>query len=224
MNPDYLGAWIVGLLGVGHCLGMCGGISALLSLNQIKTSPVLLLYYNLGRLLSYAVIGGIVGGITASLTNLIDIQAALVWLRLMAAILMVILGLYIGRWWFGLLWLEKFGQKAWPWISPLGKSLLPLKKQWHALPFGMVWGWLPCGLVYSMLTWSAVAGSFAQGALIMLSFGLGTLPVMLASGWGVTKLTHWQSSFFFRQCAAMLVILYGLYTAYDAIKLIVNLS
>ncbi|EEX65578.1 cytochrome biogenesis protein [Vibrio metoecus] len=224
MNPDYLGAWIVGLLGVGHCLGMCGGISALLSLNQIKTSPILLLYYNLGRLLSYAVIGGMVGGITASLTNLIDIQAALVWLRLMAAILMVILGLYIGRWWFGLLWLEKLGQKVWPWISPLGKSLLPLKKQWHALPFGMVWGWLPCGLVYSMLTWSAVAGSFAQGALIMLSFGLGTLPAMLASGWGATKLTHWQNSFFFRQCAAILVILYGLYTAYDAIKLMVNLG
>ncbi|TVM47310.1 sulfite exporter TauE/SafE family protein, partial [Vibrio cholerae] len=178
MSPDYLGAWVVGLLGAGHCLGMCGGISALLTLDPSKSSPALLLYYNLGRLLSYALIGGIVGGITASLTELIDVQSALVWLRIFAAVLMIVLGLYIGRWWFGLLWLEKVGQKIWRWISPLGKTLLPLKKQWHALPFGLVWGWLPCGLVYSMLTWSAVAGSFSQGALIMLSFGFGTLPAM----------------------------------------------
>lgn len=127
MSPDYLGAWVVGLLGAGHCLGMCGGISALLTLDPSKSSPALLLYYNLGRLLSYALIGGIVGGITASLTELIDVQSALVWLRIFAAVLMIVLGLYIGRWWFGLLWLEKVGQKIWRWISPLGKTLLPLK-------------------------------------------------------------------------------------------------
>ncbi|HGF7475918.1 TPA: sulfite exporter TauE/SafE family protein [Vibrio mimicus] len=224
MSPDYLGAWIVGLLGAGHCLGMCGGISTLLTLNQPKSSPVLLLYYNLGRLLSYALIGGIVGGITSSITGLIDLHSALVWLRIIAAMLMIVLGLYIGRWWFGLLRLEKIGQKLWPLISPLGKSLLPLKKQWHALPFGLIWGWLPCGLVYSMLTWSAVAGGFSQGALIMLAFGLGTLPAMLVSGWGANKLIHWQNSIFFRQCAALLLIAYGVYTAYDAIKLMVNLG
>ncbi|EPZ7319455.1 sulfite exporter TauE/SafE family protein [Vibrio mimicus] len=224
MSPDYLGAWIVGLLGAGHCLGMCGGISTLLTLNQPKSSPVLLLYYNLGRLLSYALVGGIVGGITSSITGLIDLQSALVWLRIIAAMLMIVLGLYIGRWWFGLLRLEKIGQKVWPLISPLGKSLLPLKKQWHALPFGLIWGWLPCGLVYSMLTWSAVAGGFSQGALIMLAFGLGTLPAMLVSGWGANKLIHWQNSIFFRRCAALLLIAYGVYTAYDAIKLMVNLG
>lgn len=97
MSPDYLGAWVVGLLGAGHCLGMCGGISALLTLDPSKSSPALLLYYNLGRLLSYALIGGIVGGITASLTELIDVQSALVWLRIFAAVLMIVLGLYIGR-------------------------------------------------------------------------------------------------------------------------------
>ncbi|MFG0606081.1 sulfite exporter TauE/SafE family protein [Vibrio mimicus] len=224
MSPDYLGAWIVGLLGAGHCLGMCGGISALLALNQPKSYPVLLLYYNLGRLLSYALIGGIVGGITSSITGLVDLQSALVWLRIIAAMLMIVLGLYIGRWWFGLLRLEKIGQKVWLLISPLGKSLLPLKKQWHALPFGLIWGWLPCGLVYSMLTWSAVAGSFSQGAFIMLAFGLGTLPIMLASGWGANRLKHWQNSIFFRRCAAILLIAYGVYTAYDAVKLMINLG
>ncbi|SYZ81315.1 membrane copper tolerance protein [Vibrio paracholerae] len=224
MTPDYIGAWVIGLLGAGHCLGMCGGISGLLSLNQPHRSPRLLLYYNLGRLLSYAIIGGIVGGLTSSLTALIDIQSALTWLRILAALLMVVLGLYIGRWWFGLLWLEKIGQKIWPLISPLGKSFLPLKQQWHALPFGLIWGWLPCGLVYSMLTWAAVAGSFSQGAAIMLAFGLGTLPAMLATGWGVTKITYWQKSIFVRRGAALLIITYGLYTAYDAVKLMWNMS
>ncbi|QIL84472.1 sulfite exporter TauE/SafE family protein [Vibrio sp. HDW18] len=216
MNPDLLGASVIGLLGAGHCLGMCGGISALLTLNQSRAAPMILLLCNLGRLLSYALIGGIVGGAVATFSSLINIQSSLIWLRIIAGILMISLGLYMGRWWFGLLRLEKLGQKLWPWIAPYGKLLLPLKQPWHAVPFGFIWGWLPCGLVYSMLTWSAVAGSFAQGALIMLAFGFGTLPAMLASGWGATRITHWQNNQLFRQCTALILILYGIYTAYNA--------
>lgn len=224
MSPDYLGALLIGLLGSGHCLGMCGGISGLLSLNQTHHSLKLLIFYNLGRLLSYAIIGGIIGGLTFSLTALVDMQSTLIGLRFFAALLMIALGLYIGRWWFGLLQFEKIGQKIWPKIAPLGKSLLPLKKQWHALPFGLVWGWLPCGLVYSMLTWSAVTGTFTQGALIMFSFGLGTLPIMLSSGLSANKLIRLQQSIYFRQFAAVLIISYGIYTAYSAIMLINNLN
>lgn len=216
MNLDLLGAWVIGLLGAGHCLGMCGGISALLTLNQPRPSAMILLWYNFGRLLSYALFGGLIGGTVATFSSLINLQTSLIWLRIIAAILMITLGLYVGRWWFGLLWLEKLGQKLWPWIAPYAKVLLPLKQPWHALPFGFMWGWLPCGLVYSMLTWSAVAGSFSQGALIMLAFGFGTLPAMLASGWGITRITHWQNNQLFRQCAALMLILYGIYTAYNA--------
>ena len=66
MTPDWIGAFVVGLIGAGHCMGMCGGIASLLSIGNSKPSPVIPLLYNLGRLLSYAVIGGVIGGATRS--------------------------------------------------------------------------------------------------------------------------------------------------------------
>ncbi|MGL5653960.1 MAG: sulfite exporter TauE/SafE family protein, partial [Vibrio sp.] len=100
MNLDLLGAWVIGLLGAGHCLGMCGGISALLTLNQPRPSAMILLWYNFGRLLSYALFGGLIGGTVATFSSLINLQTSLIWLRIIAAILMITLGLYVGRWWF----------------------------------------------------------------------------------------------------------------------------
>ena len=78
---------------------------------------------------------------------------------------MILLACYIGRWWYGLVYVEKLGQKLWQYLSPLDAPL-PLKSPIHAIPFGFIWGWLPCGLVYSMLTWSLLL--YVEGALIML--------------------------------------------------------
>ncbi|MCY9865835.1 sulfite exporter TauE/SafE family protein [Vibrio coralliirubri] len=221
MTPDWIGAFVVGLIGAGHCMGMCGGIASLLSIGNSKPSPVIPLLYNLGRLLSYAVIGGVIGGAISSIGQLSDFNALLGWLRLFAAGFMIVLGLYIGKWWFGLLFFEKVGQKLWRYISPLGKSFLPLKHPSHALPFGFIWGWLPCGLVYSMLTWAAVSGSWYNGAGIMLAFGLGTLPAMLTVGMGASFLKKLQQADLFRQLGAILILLYGFYTGYMALQLII---
>ncbi|MCG6326694.1 sulfite exporter TauE/SafE family protein, partial [Vibrio alginolyticus] len=68
MSPDFIGAFVIGLLGAGHCMGMCGGLGALLTLNHQTNPAVPLLFYNLGRLGSYMVFGAIVGGLTASLS------------------------------------------------------------------------------------------------------------------------------------------------------------
>ena len=221
MTPDWIGAFVVGLIGAGHCMGMCGGIASILSIGAQKPSPITLVLYNFGRLLSYMVIGGLIGGAVSSLGQLSDFNAALAWLRLVAAMFMIVLALYIGKWWFGLLAFEKVGQRLWRYVSPIGQSLLPLKHPIHALPFGFVWGWLPCGLVYSMLTWAAVSGSWVNGAGIMLAFGLGTLPAMLTVGFGAGFLKKLQQADLFRQCGAILILLYGLFTAYQAIQLII---
>ena len=221
MTPDWIGAFVVGLIGAGHCMGMCGGIASILSIGAQKPSPITPVLYNFGRLLSYMVIGGLIGGAVSSLGQLSDFNAALAWLRLIAAMFMIVLALYIGKWWFGLLAFEKVGQRLWRYVSPIGQSLLPLKHPSHALPFGFVWGWLPCGLVYSMLTWAAVSGSWVNGAGIMLAFGLGTLPAMLTVGFGAGFLKKLQQADLFRQCGAILILLYGLFTAYQAIQLII---
>lgn len=221
MTPDWIGAFVVGLIGSGHCMGMCGGIASLLSIGNTKPSPVIPFLYNLGRLLSYAVIGGVIGGAISSIGQLSDFNALLGWLRLFAAVFMIILGLYIGKWWFGLLFFERIGQKLWRYISPIGKSFLPLKHPSHALPFGFIWGWLPCGLVYSMLTWAAVSGSWYNGAGIMLAFGLGTLPAMLTVGMGANFFKKLQQVDLFRQLGAILILIYGFYTGYMALHLII---
>lgn len=223
MTPDFVGAFVIGLLGAGHCMGMCGGIASLLTLNQSGRQTTPLLLYNTGRILSYMLFGAIIGGLVASLSTLAALNHVLIWLRLLAALLMVGLGLYVGRWWFGILKLERFGQSVWKHISPAGTALLPLKKSWYALPFGFIWGWLPCGLVYSILTWAAVSGGFLQGALIMGAFGLGTLPAMLLVGFGATKIKQLQQSKIFRHIAAVFIITYGLYTGYGAINMLVTL-
>jgi sulfite exporter TauE/SafE len=220
MSPDWIGAFLIGLIGAGHCMGMCGGIASMLTFGQSQPSKTIPLFYNSGRLLSYAFIGAIVGGAVASISEVSSLNNALTWLRLAAAVFMVLLACYIGRWWQGLLAVEKLGQTLWRFISPAGKSLLPLKSPIHAIPFGFIWGWLPCGLVYSTLTWSAVSGSALNGALIMVAFGLGTLPAMLLMGFGATYLHKLQQSQIFRNLGALILLTYGLYTGYGAIILL----
>lgn len=220
MSPDWIGAFLIGLIGAGHCMGMCGGIASMLTIGQTQPSKAIPLFYNFGRLASYAFIGAIVGGAVASISEISALNNALTWLRLTAAAFMVLLACYIGRWWQGLLAVEKLGQTLWRFISPAGKSLLPLKSPIHAIPFGFIWGWLPCGLVYSTLTWSAVSGSALNGALIMAAFGLGTLPAMLLMGFGATYLHKLQQSQIFRNLGALILLTYGLYTGYGAIILL----
>ncbi|CCO46248.1 putative Cytochrome c assembly protein DsbD [Vibrio nigripulchritudo SOn1] len=219
---DWLGALIIGILGAGHCMGMCGGIASAVAVGNPNSTRTLFitLFYNLGRLSSYAVTGAVIGGAVSSIAQFSDFNLALTYLRLVSAVFMVLLGLYIAKWWQGLLVVEKLGQGIWKFVSPAGQKLLPLRSPLHALPFGFVWGWLPCGLVYSTLTWAAVSGSALDGAVIMFSFGLGTLPAMLLVGMSAVKFQKWQRNETFRQCGAIILIAYGLYTGYDAFTLL----
>lgn len=220
MTPDWIGAFVIGLVGAGHCMGMCGGIASMLTMGQTNSSKLTPLFYNFGRLISYALFGAVIGGAVASISDVSQVNNVLVWLRLAAALFMILLACYIGRWWHGLLVVEKLGQYLWKLISPAGKSLLPLKSPFHALPLGFIWGWLPCGLVYSTLTWSAVSGGAWNGAMIMLAFGLGTLPAMVAVGHAASSLHKLQNSPLFRHIAAIFILSYGLFTAYGAVRIL----
>ena len=82
---------------------------------------------------------------------------------------------------------------------------------------GMLWGWLPCGLVYSTLTWAVAANSAQQGGLIMLAFGLGTLPALLSAGVAANLLSQWVQTKAVRLLSGLVLILFGLQTLYIAI-------
>ncbi|WP_036832061.1 sulfite exporter TauE/SafE family protein [Photobacterium sanctipauli] len=226
MATELYAAFFIGLMGAGHCLGMCGGVAAAITLGipghqqpgiQTKRWPYLV-SYNAGRLLSYMAAGAIIGGAFAGLANLSGYTNALTYLRLFAAIMMILLALYLGQWWLGVSKVERIGQGLWRKISPTAKSLLPLKSPTTALPFGMLWGWLPCGLVYSTLSWAAVSGSAISGAGIMLAFGLGTLPAMIAVGSMAQQLQKLLKNLYFKRASALLLLAYGVHTGYIAIK------
>jgi len=214
MESGYLSAFLVGLLGGVHCVGMCGGIVAALSLGLPeqtgRKSWPLLLGYNVGRLSSYTLAGALMGGVGLLTVQLSDLHQVQLVLQLLAALMMIALGLYLAGWWFGLSRLERLGGKVWSLLEPLGRGLLPVKTPLRALLLGSLWGWLPCGLVYSVLIWALAAGDPQTGALLLLSFGLGTLPNLLAMGLFANRLRRWVQLPWVRRLAGGLVLAFGL--------------
>ncbi|OQW90376.1 MAG: hypothetical protein BWK78_07190 [Thiotrichaceae bacterium IS1] len=184
-----LSAFFTGILGSVHCVGMCGGIAGALTLslpNPVRQSHSqfwkYLLSYHLGRLSSYIAAGIMVGFLGTHLTTLFrpDIANKIsLWLT---GGLMIALGLHLGQWWPALVGLERLGQQLWKRVEPLGRRFLPVKTLRQAYGVGFLWGGLPCGLSYSVLVLPFTAASAWQGGLLMLVFGLGTLPMLLTVG------------------------------------------
>ena len=207
-----LSALILGLLGGGHCLGMCGGLMGALTLaippDQRSRRLRLLLAYNLGRILSYAAAGlliGLAGWAVAS-------SPAAMLLRVLAGLLLIAMGLYLAGWWSGLTHIEAVGRHLWRHLQPVASRLMPVSSLPRALLLGAVWGWLPCGLVYSTLLWASSQGSPGESALLMLAFGLGTWPVLLATGMAAERLTALLRRRGVRVAGGLLVILFGIWT------------
>ncbi len=218
VEVTYVAAFIVGLFGGVHCVGMCGGIVGALSFGlpeqargRFSSLFPYLFNYNLGRLISYTVAGGLVGGIAALATNLTALHQAQTVLQMIAGLFMVAMGLYLGGWWYGMNRLERLGRRVWQLLEPFGRKLLPVQRPSQALVMGLVWGWLPCGLVYSALIWAISAGSALQGALLLLSFGLGTLPNLFAMGVVAGKLTSFLRRPPVMHLAGSLVVLIGVF-------------
>ncbi|HDS1820317.1 TPA: sulfite exporter TauE/SafE family protein [Pseudomonas putida] len=214
--PDLLpllgSALILGLLGGGHCLGMCGGLMGALTLaippEQRGRRVRLLLAYNVGRILSYACAGllvGLAGWAVAS-------SPAALALRVVAALLLIAMGLYLAGWWSGLTRIEALGRGLWRHIQPVASRLLPVSSLPRALLLGALWGWLPCGLVYSTLLWAASQGNAGYSAALMLAFGLGTWPVLLATGLAAERVSNLLRRRSVRMAGGVLVILFGLWT------------
>ncbi|MCB4809784.1 sulfite exporter TauE/SafE family protein [Methylovorus menthalis] len=210
------GVFMVGLLGGGHCAGMCGGIVGAVSMSLPGARPRLpfLLAYNGGRILSYTLAGVLAGALGASsffLGHILPVQKILYAL---SSLMLVLLGLYLAGVWHGVTYLERLGSVLWKQLQPLSKRLLPVQSPWQAILLGAVWGWLPCGLVYSVLVAALAAGSALQGGLLMLAFGLGTLPTLLAMGMAAVRLKKVLQQGWLRRLSGFAVILFGLLGLY----------
>jgi sulfite exporter TauE/SafE len=212
LAPLLVSALILGLLGGGHCLGMCGGLMGALTLaipqEQRSRRFRLLLAYNLGRILSYATAGLLIGLAGWAVAN----SPAALFMRVLAGLLLIAMGLYLAGWWSGLTRIEALGRGLWRFIQPVANRLLPVSNLPRALLLGALWGWLPCGLVYSTLLWSASQGNALDSALLMLAFGLGTWPVLLATGLAAERVTAILRKRSVRMAGGLLVIGFGIWT------------
>ncbi len=220
MLPEspYFTGFLVGLMGGVHCVGMCGGIVTALSFGIEKGSAGkpnngmtgklgILLGYNLGRLFSYLLLGALAGGLGAAASGLGGLQQIRVALELVSVVIMFALGLYLGGWWYGVARIERLGAGVWKYIEPLGRRLIPVRHVGPALVLGAIWGWLPCGLVYSMLIWALSSASPLNGALMMASFGLGTLPNLLLMGVFTARLGEFLRRKSIRHVAGAIVMM-----------------
>lgn len=207
-----LSALLVGLLGGGHCVGMCGGIVGAVTVSLPGSRPRLgyVLAYNGGRILSYTLAGVAAGAVGASsffLQNILPVQQAL---YAMSSLMLVVLGLYLGGIWAGVTRLERLGGWVWRRLQPYTRRFLPVDTHARAFMVGTLWGWLPCGLVYSVLIAALATGSALQGGTLMLCFGLGTLPTLLAMGLAAVRLKRWLQLAWVRRVSGGLVMAFGL--------------
>lgn len=177
-------------VGFGHCIGMCGPIVISMSLNmQAGKTTVPHLLYNIGRIITYSLLGGIMG-ITGSFT-LVTSQIAgfQKGVLVFAGVLIVLMGLMMSGWLTNIRWFGDYS-KLQSFMSRAFGRLTQSRTVIAYFPLGLLLGLLPCGPVYTALIASARAGmeapsiqqGFFKGMILMTAFGLGTVPALLAVG------------------------------------------
>lgn len=204
-------AFLVGLLGGGHCAGMCGGIVGAVTVTLPGSRPQwpFLIGYNLGRIGTYTLAGVLAGAIGASSFFLEHVLPIEKLLYALANLMLILLGLYLAGIWRVLTRLEAVGGRLWQRLQPYSRRLLPVRTLSQALLLGVLWGWLPCGLVYSVLVAAIATADPFEGGLLMLAFGLGTLPALLAMGMAAVRLKAWLQNVWVRRASGLAVLVFG---------------
>ncbi len=215
-----ISAWLAGALGGAHCLAMCGGFLAAMSgaaspgaVHPLLPARALLarqLPYNLGRITTYALLGaafGAAGAVTMSASQGLPIQRAL---YVAANVFLLLLALAMVGPRHGFAWLERAGAAVFGRVVPAMRPLLTHDAAGARLIVGMFWGLVPCALVYGVLPVALFAGGPAQGAAVMLAFGLGTLPNLVVAGWLMARARRWFDGRGVRYAAAALLAAFAM--------------
>ena len=207
----------------GHCIGMCGGIIIAYSSTKIEdnwskskqaTAHIL---YSIGRVFTYVILGamfGFLGGVVM-FNNLANGS-----LLIVAGVFMILAGLSL----FGkikFLTLIEHSMSSASWYKKLFRELLHTKSLLSFFILGMLNGLLPCGLVYFFAVTAASTASAAYGALVMLIFGLSTIPALFSLGFFVGLYKNGKFRNIMIRLAAVSVVLFGIYTinqGYEYIK------
>lgn len=186
----FVSLFLIGFLGGGHCVGMCGSLSSAFALQlppHIGRFKLILLL-NLGRIASYTAVGVAAGALGQAGILLDQTRMLQGGLFIAAHVLLLLIGLYLAGLSGVVRKIENLGRPLWARINPLLNRLLPIQSVAACFGVGLLWGWLPCGLVYSASLYALGSGGALEGGLYMLAFALGTLPNLLAMGWFAAQL------------------------------------
>lgn len=209
-----LAAFMAGLMGGAHCAAMCGGIVCLLNGKQDNIRYPrwrFALAYNAGRILSYTLAGVLAGSAGQAgllFRGSVPVQQVLMFT---AGLTLCLMALYMAGVSSAMRGLEAAGALIWRQVQPLAQRLLPVNSITTALGLGMLWGWLPCGMVYAALLLALSTGNALQGGLLLLAFGLGTLPNMLLMSGMVSQVRRVLTKRGPRLAVAGMLAVVGLY-------------
>jgi sulfite exporter TauE/SafE len=231
----FFSMFMLGIFGTGHCIGMCGPLVIAFPARSGKFASHL--YYHLGRILTYVIIGCVMGGIGAGLAEIAGATGGNypVWIARIQMGVSFVAALFLLV--FGLARLGIIREPGWmAMASPdkipgyrkllksafsnkrqaemLLKSAFSNKRQAEMLLLGMMMGFLPCGLSFAAFTRALPSGSPINGAALVLAFALGTVPGLLLLGTGASGLA--------RRYQSHLDILAGLLLIFMAVELAVN--
>jgi len=218
-----LSAFVLGLFSAPHCATMCGSVAGALLMagrpshliassaggvdhrNMALVSDAAV--YGVAKIVGYMALGLLLG--TGGYVLGSSFRSGPVLLNTVAALMLVVLGLYVAGWWRGMTRFEQAAYRLWqPWLRKL--QGLALTHTRNKLLAGFAWGMLPCGMVYSALALAMASASPLLGSSIMLAFGLGTLPFVLLSGALLQTLLPLLKKPWLRQCCGVAMIAMGL--------------
>ncbi len=197
-----LAAWMMGLAGSLHCIGMCGPLISMMPYNRTSRWKFIITktLNHLGRITTYVVLG-ILFGLMGKAIVAAGFQQ---WLSIISGALILLMVLWPKRW-------MQFSPKSkifrfTSWVKTKFSSLLKSRKPGTLYLLGVLNGLLPCGLLYMALAASISTGSAWNGAAFMLMFGLGTVPALVLIGVFASTLKQRFANSFMRVSRVLLVM------------------
>ena len=212
-------AWLVGALGGLHCVAMCGGLLGALGardaartqpLHPARTIVARQATYHVGRLVTYSLLGGLFGALGAATLGIVDLLPLQRAIYILANVFLLLLGASLVLHTPDVPIMQRLGARAFALMLRAMQPVLNRSDASGRVALGLVWGLMPCALIYSVLPLALLAGGAWQGSLVMLAFGLGTLPNLVATSALISRAGHVMSGSAMRHAAAAMMIGFGM--------------
>ncbi len=200
--------FVSGLLGSGHCIGMCGAFAVAIGWNCRSPADNFIrqAIFSFGRATTYVFLGATVGFVGQRLTLKAPwLGSSQGVLSILAGVLLLLAGLASSGW-LPLRWSWIARASACP-AAEQFRALLRSPQRSNVLIAGVLTGFLPCGLVYGVLALAGATGHALHGAAVMATFAAGTMPMMIATGCGASLLSLTARTRLLRLAAVCLMLM-----------------